>query len=427
MARQQTPLPPVFAGPRDEDLYKCVHCGLCLNACPTYLETGLETESPRGRIALMKAVREDRVSYTKQVTSHMDLCLQCRACEVVCPSGVPFGRLMEATREEISEQKKAPLWKRFALNLAFRHLLSYPGRLYALGAALRLYQRTGLPRLLRRVPGMAGRFHRQLPDMTGRFFKPQGDVAAPRIKARARVVLLSGCVMPMTHGSTMEAAVRVLSRNGCEVAVPQDQVCCGALNLHGGDRRQAQSMARRNIDVFLKADVDAVVVASAGCGSTMKEYDDLLHEDPEYAEKAQALSAKVKDISEFLVGLPWEPPKGKLPVRVTYQDACHLAHAQRITEAPRLLLQSIPGLQLVEMEASSRCCGAAGLYSTLQPEMSRQLQRNKVLSVLATGSEVMATANPGCAIQMETGLREAASQVTVSHVIDLLDQAYALE
>ncbi len=186
-------------------------------------------------------------------------------------------------------------------------------------------------------------------------------------------------------------------------------------------------MARRNIDVFLKADVDAVVVASAGCGSTMKEYDDLLHEDPEYAEKAQALSAKVKDISEFLVGLPWEPPKGKLPVRVTYQDACHLAHAQRITEAPRLLLQSIPGLQLVEMEASSRCCGAAGLYSTLQPEMSRQLQRNKVLSVLATGSEVMATANPGCAIQMETGLREAASQVTVSHVIDLLDQAYALE
>ena len=302
-----------------------------------------------------------------------------------------------------------------------------PGRLYALGTALRLYQRTGLPRLLRRVPWIVGRFHRQLPNLPGRSFKPPGDVAAPGIKARAKVVLLSGCVMPLTHGPTMEAAVRVLARNGCEVSVPPDQVCCGALNLHGGDRRQAQSMARRNIDVFLAADVDAVVVASAGCGSTMKEYDDLLRDDPEYAEKAQAISAKVKDISEFLVGLPWEPPKGKLPVRVTYQDACHLAHAQRITEAPRRLLRSIPGLQLVEMEASSRCCGAAGLYSTLQPEMSRRLQRNKVLSVMATGSEVMATANPGCAIQMETGLREAASQVRVSHVIDLLDQAYALE
>ena len=176
---QQAPGSSVFAGPRDEDLYKCVHCGLCLNACPTYLETGLETESPRGRIALMKAVREDRVSYTKQVTSHMDLCLQCRACEVVCPSGVPFGRLMEATWEEISQQKRAPLWKRFALNLAFHHLLSYPGRLYALGAALRLYQRTGLPRLFGRVPGMPGRFHRQLPSLPGNFFKPPGDVGCP--------------------------------------------------------------------------------------------------------------------------------------------------------------------------------------------------------------------------------------------------------
>ena len=416
-----------IGGPRDEDLYKCVHCGLCLNACPTYLETGLETESPRGRIALMKAVREERVALTPRVVSHMDLCLQCRACEVACPSGVPFGRLMEATREQIAEQRKAPLLRRMVLRLAFRHLLPHPKRLYALGAVVRLYQRTPLWRLMRWLPGVVGRLNRQLPKLSERFFKPSREEFAAEGAVRARVGLLSGCVMALSHGPTMEAVVRVLARNGCHVVVPTDQACCGALNIHGGDRTRAQEMTRRNIDVFLEQGVDAVIVASAGCGSTMKEYGDLLKDDPEYAEKAERLGSLVKDVTEFLVDLPFTPPKGRIPVRVTYQDPCHLAHAQRITEAPRELLRAIPGLELVEMESSSRCCGAAGLYGSLQPKMSRRLMERKVASVVDTGAEVMATANPGCALQMEMGLKAAGRDTSVRYVVDLLDEAYGRE
>ena len=430
MAAPQTALDKLrqsIGGPRDEDLYKCVHCGLCLNVCPTYLETGLETESPRGRIALMKAVREERVGLTPRVVSHMDMCLQCRACEVVCPSGVPFGRLMEATREQIAHQRKAPLLRRLALRLAFRHLLPHPGRVYALGAVVRLYQRTPMWRLMRRFPGVLGRLNRQLPALQGSFFRPSREAYAAEGAVRARVGVLSGCVMALSHGSTMEAVVRVLARNGCQVVVPPGQACCGALNIHGGDRTRAQEMARRNIDVFLEQGVDTVIVASAGCGSTMKEYGNLLGDDPQYAEKAERFGSLVKDVAEFLVGLPFTQPKGSITVRVTYQDPCHLAHAQRITEAPRQLLGAIPGVELVEMESSSQCCGAAGLYGSLQPEMSRRLMERKVATVMDTGVEVMATTNPGCALQMEMGLKEAGSGTMVRYVVDLLDESYGRE
>ena len=415
---------PIPFGPRDEDLYKCVHCGLCLNVCPTYLETGLETESPRGRIALMKAVREERVGLTPRVVSHMELCLQCRACEAVCPSGVPFGRLMEDTRAQTAQQRKAPLLRRVALRLVFRHILPHPRRLYRLGNLFSLYQRSPLYWLLRRIPGRLGRLHQQLPPLSSAFFKPRSGPIQPHGAIRARVGLLSGCVMPMAQAETMEAAVRVLGRNGCQVVIPPAQACCGALNTHGGDRIQSQRMARRNIDSFLETGVDVVVVASAGCGSAMKEYGHLLGDDPAYVEKAERLGAMVKDISEFLAGLPLLPPQGRLPVPVTYQDACHLAHAQRITDAPRQVLQSIPGLDLVEMEDSSRCCGAAGLYSALQPEMSRRLMENKVRAILATEAEVVASANPGCTIQLQLGLKQAGAAVRVRHVVDLLDEAY---
>lgn len=411
---------------RDEDIYKCVHCGLCLNACPTYLETGLETESPRGRIALMKALREGRVGLTGRVVPHMELCLQCRACEVVCPSGVPFGRLMEATRAQIRHRRKGPRARRFLLWLGFRQLLPHPRRLYLLGRLLHLYQRTPVGRILRRLPGAAGELQQQLPVLPSRFFRPTADPFEPAGEVTARVGLLSGCIMPLTQAPTMEAAVRVLTHNGCRVVVPPGQLCCGALNLHGGDRDQAQRMARRNIDAFLSADIDALVVPSAGCGSTMKEYGDLLADDPIYAERARRLSAMVVDITEYLAALPLEPPTGTLSMRVTYQDACHLAHAQRITAAPRLVLQSIPGLELVEMEDPARCCGAAGLYSTLQRRMSKRLLESKVGSVVDTGAEVVVTANPGCMVQLEAGLRRMERAVRVCHVADLLDEAYRL-
>ena len=413
--------------PRDEDLYKCVHCGLCLNVCPTYLETGLETESPRGRIALMKAVREERVGLTDRVVPHMELCLQCRACEVVCPSGVPFGRLMEATRTQIRHRRKGPLVRRFLLRLLFRHLLPHQRRLYLLGRLLHLYQRTPLGCILRRLPGAAGELQQQIPALPGRFFRPRAEPFEPAGEVTARVGLLSGCIMPLAQAPTMEAAVRVLTRNGCRVVVPPGQLCCGALNLHGGDRDQAQRMARRNIDAFLNSGIDALVVASAGCGSIMKEYGELLADDPTYAERAHQLSSIVVDITEYLAGLPLRPPTRTLSMRVTYQDACHLAHAQRITAAPRRVLQSIPGLELVEMEDSSRCCGAAGLYSTLQRRMSKRLLESKIGSVVDTEAEVVAIANPGCMIQLETGLSRTEKNVRVCHVVDLLDEAYALD
>ena len=407
-----------------EDLYKCVHCGLCLSSCPTYLVTGLETESPRGRIALMTAIHEDRAVLSPQIIPHMELCLQCRACEAVCPSGVPFGRLMETTREQIYVQKKEPLLRRLILNVVFHHVLPYPRRLYFIGGFLRIFQRLGMIQIMRKIPGKIGQLHTQLPSLSGNFFKPSKESFKPKGKPKFRVGLLSGCVMPMTHGSTMEAAIRVLVKNKCEVVVPEAQVCCGALNLHGGDKEQAKKMAKLNLRVFSEANIDAIIVTSAGCGSTMKEYHDLLKDDSEYSDIAKVMSEKVKDISEFLVELPLDPPKGNLGISVTYQDPCHLAHAQRITDAPRQLLRSIPGVNLIEMNSVGTCCGAAGLYSTLQPEMSLTLQRKKVESVIQSNCEIMATGNPGCAIQLKNGLASVGSEVQVKHVVDLLDQSY---
>ncbi|MFC1935282.1 (Fe-S)-binding protein [Chloroflexota bacterium] len=411
-------------GPSDEDLYKCVHCGLCLNVCPTYGELGLETESPRGRIALMKAVREGRVGLTPRVVSHMELCLQCRACEAACPSGVPYGPLIGATRVQMVRQNKEPLLRRTIMRFVFRHIMPHPGRLYFLGSLLRLYQRSQLSWLLQRLSGRLGRLQKQLPPLPSVFFRPTGDSIQPMGTVRARVGLLSGCVMPLVEAATMEAAVRVLTRNGVEVIVPSDQVCCGALNLHFGDVVQAQRMARRNIDAFLEAGVDAVVAASAGCSSAMKEYGQILRDDPAYTEKAKLFSSLVRDITEFLAELPLLAPEGRLPLRVTYQDHCHLTHVQHITAAPRQLLRAIPGLELVEMENPTRCCGAGGLYNVLQPEMSQRLLEDKVQAILDTQAEVVASANPGCMMQIEAGLKRADGNVRVCHVVDLLDEAY---
>ena len=434
----ETPVVPLNLGPgfqgadapRDEDLYRCVHCGFCLPVCPTYVETGLETESPRGRIALMKAVQEGRLGINERVVSHWDLCLQCRACEVVCPSGVPFGRLMEYTRAQVLQHRKESTRTRIAKALFLRGLLPHLGRLRAIAWLLRVYQRWGLQTLVRRsrllklLPGRLAELESQQPQLSSRFFGPSPKVLPAYGTAQRRVILLSGCVMPLVQGPTMEAAVNVLRHNGCDVVVPVGQGCCGALNLHSGDTEFARRMARRNIDVFLAAKPDAIITASAGCGSTMKEYGELFRDDPAYREKAERFSALNQDITEFLASLPLNPPKGEVRKRVTYQDACHLAHAQRITEAPRKLLRAVPGLELVEMENSSRCCGAAGTYTLTQREMSRQVLESKMGWVAATGADIVVTANPGCTIQLEIGLRMAGIEGRVCHVVDILDEAY---
>ena len=426
----------LFSGPdapKEEDLYKCVHCGFCLQACPTYVETGLETESPRGRIALMKAVNEERIEITPTVFRHWDLCIQCRACEVACPSGVPYGRLIEATKAEVERYRRPRLLPRLAAAVLLKRVLPSQRSMTALIAGLRLYQRSGLRRLvrwsriLRLISARLVSLEASAPEVPRSRFKAAGQVVSAAGERRARVSLLSGCVMPLIHGPEMHAVTRVLARNGCEVVVPKAQVCCGAINSHSGDLDTARELARRNVEVFLEAGVDAVVVASAGCGIRMKEYGELLEGDPEYAEKAERLSTQVKDIHEFLVGLPFVPPAGRLDHRVTLQDSCHLAHAQRITEAPRALLRSIPGVEVVEMANSSRCCGAGGTYTITQRDFSLRLLDNKMNAVEDTGADVLATANPGCHMQLRQGIQRAGLSMEVRYVTDLLDESYAAE
>ena len=300
----------LFSGPDapdESELYKCVHCGFCLEACPTYVGTGLETESPRGRIALMKAVHEARIDITPGVVRHWDLCIQCRACEVVCPSGVPYGRLIEATIAQVQRRRKIGMASRAVSWLTLRHVVPRQRVLSSLTATLRLYQRSGIQtalrksKLLRLVSRGLAELEDSLPQIPSPFFRATGQVVPAVGAKRARVALLSGCVMPLVHGPQMNAVVRVLARNGCEVVVPKGQVCCGAINTHVGDLDVARSLARRNVDAFLASGVDAIVVASAGCGSRMKEYEHLLRDDGEYAARSAAFSGLVKDIHEFLV------------------------------------------------------------------------------------------------------------------------------
>ncbi|HJN91669.1 MAG TPA: heterodisulfide reductase-related iron-sulfur binding cluster [Dehalococcoidia bacterium] len=424
-------------GPEIDELSLCVHCGFCLNACPTYLDLGLETDSPRGRVYLMRALHEGRVNWTPRVQQHFDQCLQCRACETACPSGVPYGRLMEATRTEMFTQDRWGKRQRLAWNLVMRRILPYPKRLELAFLGLRAYQKSGLQRLVR-ATGILARISPRLaetealaPDATHPFFIPT-DVRryAPRGEQRGQVVMLTGCIMPLSFPATHHATARVLSRNGFDVLATPGQRCCGALHAHGGDIETARDLARHDIDAFLAQEPDAIIVNSAGCGAHMKEYGHLLRSDPAYAEKAAHFSTLVRDIHEFLVGAGFDAPQGSLDRSITYQDSCHLVHAQKVTTAPREILSAIPGLELVEMAHPDRCCGSAGLYSIAQKKISRSLLRDKMVDVNATGADQVCTANPGCMVQLDAGIRlfsdpDGPSGAT-AHAIDLLDESYHL-
>lgn len=402
-----------------DDLARCVHCGFCLQACPTYLELGMESDSPRGRIALIEAVATGRAQATPALLGHLDLCLQCRACETACPSEVKYGRIMETARAEIVERGAPRAWRLRAAVL--RQMLPHRQRLGALMAALRIYEHSPLRTFVRmsRVLRLLrlDDAERALPEVSARFTPP----AQPHGLTRS-VALLDGCVMPYMYPRTHEATVRVLNRLGYRVVLPRDQSCCGALSSHAGDRRFARELARRNIDAFLAADVEAVVVDSAGCGASMKEYADLLADDPAYAERARRLSDMTRDVLEFISGHDMGS-LGEVRARVTYQDSCHLAHAQRVTAAPRQVLRSIPGLDLREMAAPDRCCGAAGLYSVVQRNMSARVLDAKMVDMRRTGASVIATANPGCMSQLEAGMRRYGLEGRVVHVVELVDEA----
>jgi glycolate dehydrogenase iron-sulfur subunit len=399
-----------------EKFLDCVHCGLCLSACPTYVELGTEMDSPRGRIYLMKGLEDGSLALTPDVARHLDLCLGCRACETACPSGVRYGDLIESARsfvEERHERSFSDRWRRRLITRLFPH----PQLLRTLLLPLRFLELVGVLAVLRRANGFAA----MLPKLG--WWEPLPEIVLPRGAERHRVGFVAGCVAQVLFADTNRATVRVLTRNGCSVTTPTRQVCCGALYLHAGARREALDCARRNIDTF-PDDLDAIIVNAAGCGATLKQYGELLTDDPQYAARAHAFTAKVRDVTEFLAGLPLEQPENEVHARVTYHDACHLAHGQGVREAPRTLLKRIPGLELIELLDSDTCCGSAGSYNLTEPEMARRLGERKVANIRATGATCVAAANPGCAMQIQAGLRRAGLEVTVKHPVELLDEAY---
>ncbi|MGH7846982.1 MAG: (Fe-S)-binding protein [Candidatus Binatia bacterium] len=405
------------------ELDRCVHCGLCLDQCPTYRVLHLETESPRGRIHLVRAAAEGRVELNEKFGEHLYLCLLCRACETACPSGVQYSRIAEAARELLGPPG-SPL-ARALTKFALQRILPSPSRLRLYARALRIYQRFGLrPAVRRLLPSRLREIEALMPELPAQFFKPKQEALPAFGQERARVGLLSGCVMSVLFPQVNEATVRVLRGNGCAVFIPQRQTCCGALNIHSGETAMAKVMARRNIDAFLDTGVTSVIINAAGCGAAMKEYGHLLRDEPAYAEKARRFSALAKDASEFLAGIGLVPPSRPIDMTVTYQDPCHLAHGQKVRTQPRALLRAIRGLRLVEMEGSDRCCGSAGIYNLLQPEMSQHLLKEKMASINQTGVEAVVAPNPGCMLQLRYGARCYGPRVKVLHLMDLLDQAY---
>lgn len=430
MTQQQPILPTGRRGydaqhpPSDELIGQCVHCGFCLPACPTYLLWKEEMDSPRGRIYLMKMVNEGTASINDTWVSHFDACLGCMACMTACPSGVEYGKLIEATRAQIERRYARPAadkrFRQFMFNTFTR-----PGLLRAMLLPLGLYQRTGLQALVQRMglPKLLPPRMRAMEALLPQVPRPEKvpEMVPAQGERRRRVGMLLGCVQRVFFPHVNAATARILSLEGCEVVAPEAQPCCGALLVHAGEEERALKFARRTIDVFEKAQVDTIVINAAGCGSTLKEYGHLLRDDPKYAARAQAFAAKCRDISEFLTELTpratWHP----LRLRVAYHDACHLQHAQGIRTQPRVLLKRIPQLELLEIPEAMICCGSAGIYNLVQPEAAAQLGDRKAGHLNALDADVVVSANPGCMLQLQSALGRTGRKLPVRHIVELLD------
>jgi glycolate oxidase iron-sulfur subunit len=427
--------------PRQADLDRCVHCGLCLNACPTYRELKLEMDSPRGRIFQMRQVADsiaagDPAPLTDSYRKHIDLCLACRGCESACPSGVSYGRLIEAARAQIEHLTVRPFGARLLRKFVFEWLLPSRTLLRIAGLGMRFYEQSGLQRFVRgsglsKEFGKLGEIEALAPPVEPPFFLDQiGKVFPPAGAKRYRVAFLSGCIANVCFSRLNEATVRVLQANGCEVAVVGSQTCCGALHVHAGLRETARRLARQNIDAIQQAEgiqgspFDAIITNAAGCGSTLKEYHELLEHDSTYAERAIDFASRMKDVTEFLASIDLNPALGPIRASVTYQDSCHLAHGQRVRSAPRDLLKHIPGLTFKEMPLSDICCGSAGIYNVVETDMSMAVLGKKMQSVNSARTECIATANPGCILQLRVGVQRHGYGQRVAHVIELLDESY---
>ena len=408
-------------------LADCVHCGFCLPACPTYVSWAHEADSPRGRIDLMKGVAEGAIPLDATVVEHIDACLGCMGCVPACPSGVRYDLLIEATRAKVEAT-----YPRAPEDRAFREMIfalfPYPERLRAVAAPMWAYAASGLRRLvhasgvLRFLPDRLRALENLLPPLRARDLSHRlPPFAAAHGVKRARVALVAGCVQRVFFPGVNAATLRVLQAEGCEVIVPEGQGCCGALSLHSGRDGEAREFARALIERFERERFDAVIVNAAGCGSTLKQYGELFAEEPHWVKRAEAFAEKVQDVNEYLAAL--EPRAARTPIerRVAYHDACHLAHAQRVRAQPRALLRSIPGLQLVEIPNGDQCCGSAGTYNLFEPQSAHEVGSRKVDNVLSVAPDIIASANPGCTLQMRSILRERGLDIAAAHPVELLD------
>jgi len=409
----------------------CVHCGLCTASCPTYVETGNENDSPRGRIYLMRAVRDERLELNHEVRRHLELCLDCRACETACPSGVQYGKLIEPFRVSMEQPAAAGLQKTKTDDWFHRYILfglfPYPDKLRQSLRPARIAQRLGLDNLLiktglwKLLPPRLGRLVTLLPKLE-KPAPPLPEFLVAKGRRRARVALFTGCVGDVMFRQTNWATARVLQENGCDVVVPQNQVCCGAIHFHAGSSDPAREMADKNVAAFDASSVDAVIVNVAGCGSMLKDYGHHWHDAA--APAREQFAHKVRDCSEFLDQLGLITPPGEIRLTATYHDACHLAHAQRVREQPRNLLKQIPGLKLIDLPESDLCCGAAGTYNLTEPEMAGRLGRRKLDNIRSTGARVVITSNAGCLLQIAREARMQGEALKIMHPMDLLDLSY---
>ncbi len=405
----------------------CVHCGFCLPACPTYNSWGVEMDSPRGRIDLMKGLYEGSIDLTDSVVAHFDRCLGCMGCVTACPSGVRYDLLIESTRAKVEASYTRPPQDR-ALRSAIFALFPYPARLRALAIPLYAFSKSGLQALLRRsgllklLPARLAQLDKLAPPLSLAQLRAKlPPFTAALGTKRGTVALVAGCVQRVFFPDVNAATIRVLAAEGFDVIVPSEQGCCGALSMHTGREHEAERFARALVDCFGDVDaLDAVIINAAGCGSTLKQYGDIVH-DP----RAKRFAGKVKDISEFLAGIESVSEKRSLPLRVAYHDACHLAHAQRIREEPRSLLRGVPGLELVEIPHGDQCCGSAGVYNIVEPESAAEIGGRKVENILSVKPDVLASANPGCTLQIQSLLADRGLRLLAAHPIEILDAALA--
>ncbi len=418
--------------PGYEQIIQCMHCGMCLPDCPTYALTGMERHSPRGRIRMIRAVAEGRLDITANYIESINFCLDCQACVTACPAGVQYGHLVEAARFHIDDQLQArgkkSLLRTFILKTVFKNRawLRFFGKILRLVQLLRLDRLVQISGILKLFPGQLHKIAAIAPPVPKRV-SVAGEIIPQKPERKIRVGVMTGCVQDVFFSDVNRDTAEVLKINGYEVIVPKKQECCGSVHGHNGDRATAQELAKAMIDTFEAARVDFVAVNAAGCGSFMKQYNDLLADDPEYADRAQQFTAKVKDISELLVTSGWDPPKLQHPLKITYHEPCHLVHAQKISAQPRQLLQAIPGIEFRELPEATWCCGSAGIYNVTHYDASMQLLQRKMENIEKTGAEFVVTGNPGCIIQLKYGTKMLPGNIQIIHPVSLLKLCYQQE